>query len=53
MKGLHYLESLRYLSFENNGLKRVNAVNHIRDLPLISDLELQGNTMTEKPFYRF
>lgn len=53
MRGLHYLECLRYLNIEHNLIERVNAIEHIKDLPLLSDLELTGNAMQQKDYYRF
>lgn len=52
LKGCEELESLMVLNLAGNLLGRINTLNHLVDLALLSDLDLTGNALCEKVHFR-
>lgn len=52
LKGLNELESLMTLMLRGNGIRKVNTLDPVIDLALLSDIDLIDNPVVEKQMYR-
>jgi protein phosphatase 1 regulatory subunit 7 len=52
LKGTEGLESLMILLLKGNQFRKINTLDHLVDLALLSDLDLSENLATEKEHYR-
>ena len=52
LKGIEELESLMVIKLVGNLIQRVNTLDHLTDLALLSDLDLSGNSACAKAHYR-